>query len=1012
IIHRDLKPANIMLGNYGETLVVDWGLAKQVGVETQYPMDIRESRILSDSDSGSAPTQFGRAVGTPQYMSPEQATGRIDRMGPLTDVFGLGATLYHLLTNQPPQREDSLEQILERVEHGDFPKLSDINPTIPRPLEAICLKALALRPSERYANPTELGSDIERWLADEPVDVCRDSLMVRTTRWIRKNQTLAATTAVASLLLIAGGFVWKEIQHNRQQRETEIQQADMARLARLRDSLDATNRIVRQQIDNGQFATAVSVLNSKIEALESDHEFPTEREQLSARAARLSRIHQSQQLALSAQKANYLALDQDEIIATVNSLNLLGVWDHADWWNHLPIEDLNATQQDQLRQTVYRTLVLLASTYTKLTGDRTLAATGGRIPPSLRGKLGVIFGKEGKQEARATLRICDMASRFQFAESLAWYRGVAAFRLLKGRMIPVSRLKQPRNSADAYELGIMTVTRAVVKDFPFTRYRGVQDDLMSARETMGIASEMSPEHYFTHLVLAQCQYLTADAAVTAKDPEAWQLYDTSRQTFGRCISLQPDLPFAYADLSTVCLREYEVIANSKALSQVDIERMQRDLRDSCLKFALQAVRLGPNEGWVYWHYGHALAATGRIDDAMKTYAQAIELSFRFRDDSNASLVNTDNIRGLDRIISDTTQRINDGDNRSIINAVLAGAFIKQGKYEEARPFAVTACQGDEVDSFAWVVRGQLALHDGQSDLAVKCFETRAAQDAESSWAAIGLGLSYEQLLLLPNAKTWFQRARGLTKTDYHAATAELGLCRVQMRMGDNTAAAASVLNARALYPACILDEIKTLAEELNATPVQAAIESSRQISVQDIVENEAILSATDIPVHNGDFELPLDQYWNNPGAATWQVQGDGRSTAQIDHQITHTGNGSLHIQTRNNPRAMTRQTITVEQDSVYQVFLWVKSEASSPDCISIAVVEEDSQPVTKVITIPAGQYDWTQVSGTFETPTFPRGEPLAPMSLYLISTGACDIWADDIQITRIRDRETKETASR
>lgn len=70
---------------------------------------------------------------------------------------------------------------------------------------------------------------------------------------------------------------------------------------------------------------------------------------------------------------------------------------------------------DRFRQTVYRTLVLLASTYTKLTGDRTLAATGGRIPPSLRGKLGVIFGKEGKQEARATLRICDMASRFQLS---------------------------------------------------------------------------------------------------------------------------------------------------------------------------------------------------------------------------------------------------------------------------------------------------------------------------------------------------------------------------------------------------------------------------------------------------------------------------------------------------------------------------------------------------------------------------------------------------------------------
>lgn len=307
IIHRDLKPANIMLGKYGETLVVDWGLAKQVGVEEVSPVNVvdnKESRIQPDSGSGSTPTQYGSAVGTPQYMSPEQATGRVDRMGPLTDVFGLGATLYHLLTNKPPQSNDSLEQILERVEHGDFAKPRDINPAVPRPLEAICLKALALRPSERYASATELGADIDRWLADEPVDVCRDSLIVRTTRWVRKNQTLAATTAVATLLLIVGGIVGNEIQHKREQREAEIELAAQSRVARLRDSLKATNDIVQRQIDNGQFATAVSVLHSEIETLKDEAGFESERLELEAKGNRLSNIDKSQQLALTAQKAN------------------------------------------------------------------------------------------------------------------------------------------------------------------------------------------------------------------------------------------------------------------------------------------------------------------------------------------------------------------------------------------------------------------------------------------------------------------------------------------------------------------------------------------------------------------------------------------------------------------------------------------------------------------------------------------------------------------------------------
>ncbi|MCA9034823.1 MAG: protein kinase [Planctomycetaceae bacterium] len=1006
IIHRDLKPANIMLGKYGETLVVDWGLAKQVGVQEDIPDDIKESRILSDSGSGSAPTQFGSAVGTPQYMSPEQAMGRLDRMGPLTDVFGLGATLYYLLTGTPPQPGDSLENILERIEHGEFPKPVEVHPAVPLPLQAICLKALSVRPSGRYPTPTELGRDIDHWLADEPIAVYKDPMLVRATRWGRKNQTLAASTAVATLLLIAGAFTWNEVQHNRQQREAEIEKAEEVRTARLRDSLGSTAKLVDQLLENGRFSTAVSVLNGEIETLNDEADFSAECEQLRLQSSRLESINTALSLALEAQKANFLAMDEDEIIATVNSLELLGVWDHADWWNHLPAQDLDAAQHDHLKQVVYRNLVLLASTYTKLTGMRTLAASGGKMPPTIEGKFRAIFSRDGKDEARATIKICDLASRFQFAECLKWYRGIAAFRIIKGRMVPVSRLKKPRNAADAYELGIMTVTRAVRPDFPFTRYRGVKDDLMSARETMAIASEMSPDHYFTHIVMAQSEYLTAEAAVQANDPEAWRYYESSKQSFGRCISLQPDLPFAYADLSTVCLREYEVIDRSQTLSNEDVDRIQHDLLESCIQYALNAVRLGPNEGWVYWHYGHALAATGRLTEAMRTYAKALEMSYRFSEDSNSTLVDMDNIRGLDRIISETTKRVQNGDRRSLLNAVLAGAYLKQSNYETARPYARAACEVDDVDPFAWVIRGQLALHDGDFQLALNCFDRCSAGDPNSSWAAIGSGLACEALGRLEDARNAFRRARNLVITKYHAAAVELGMCRVQMRKGENEEAAKSLLLARKLYPACLLAEAEMIADELNVLPVKEAIESSHYISVEDIVQNDAILKSEDVPVLNGDFELPLNRYWHNPGAPAWHVVGEGESNAAIDPQSTHHGTGALHIRTSrmvNGARAMTRQTITVQESSAYEVTLWARSVQTARDAVFLCVVDEDDDPVVPLISIPAGQYDWKKISGTFTVPKSRRREPLSPMNLFLISSGVANVLIDDIAITRTGD---------
>jgi len=199
VLHRDLKPNNILLGKYGETLIIDWGLAKIVGRPEHKPEDA-EPTLRPPSGSTIESTRAGSAIGTPGYMSPEQARGDIDKLGPASDVFSLGATLYHLLTGQPAFHGEDFADRLQKNQRCEFSPPRVVNSRVPRPLEAICLKAMSLQPEDRYASPSSFAEDIEHWLADEPVKVLPESRSQRATRWARRHR--AATQAAAGALVV------------------------------------------------------------------------------------------------------------------------------------------------------------------------------------------------------------------------------------------------------------------------------------------------------------------------------------------------------------------------------------------------------------------------------------------------------------------------------------------------------------------------------------------------------------------------------------------------------------------------------------------------------------------------------------------------------------------------------------------------------------------------------------------------------------------------------------------
>jgi serine/threonine protein kinase len=258
ILHRDLKPSNVLVDAQGEPRVTDFGLAKR--------MDSTTSLKTASEGPGAktAPlTITGQVFGTPGYMSPEQAAAKRD-IGPATDVYSLGALLYHLLTGRAPFVGESPAVVLRQVAENEPVPASLLNPLVPRDLDTICLKCLHKAPSHRYDSAALMAADLGRFLRQEPILARPVSGLERLARWSRRNPVIASlTTAVALLLVLlaAGSILSARRQEKARQAEANLR---IEGEERLRQSEGLINFMLGDLADRLEPVGRLDVLESTI----------------------------------------------------------------------------------------------------------------------------------------------------------------------------------------------------------------------------------------------------------------------------------------------------------------------------------------------------------------------------------------------------------------------------------------------------------------------------------------------------------------------------------------------------------------------------------------------------------------------------------------------------------------------------------------------------------------------------------------------------------------------------
>jgi tetratricopeptide (TPR) repeat protein len=525
-LHRDLKPGNILLSKDGTLKISDFGLTKRV----------------SDLPPGAAAlTQSGAIVGTPNYMAPEQASGRNREVGPPADTYALGAILYEMLTGRPPfQGQSPMDTVMQVVSQEPVAPRR-LQPRVPADLETICMKCLEKDPRRRYESAAALADDLGRFLTGDSIRARPVGSVERSYRWCQRHPAQAALASVIGVIVVAsaiGGVVWRASRLERQRLDLEetrkIDEAQARHRDQIRTAAEHSMALAKSELHAGRFVAAREFLRQSRDPVQTTPGLEELAKSLNEQFGRVDRLVTFSQRSDLAERQAFLENDGGALEHCEAALKALGVLTNPDsWWQSLPNADLRPEQAAKLERDAAHQLLLFSLLTIKDGKDDKSKRSGDTTTRTLDLlKLHAAYRQAKGLPESMTGRILEgycYASQFRFDK----------IRRLNG--------SEPESASDCYFIGIAMfwaaqqpddwISRAVTLTFPLLGV-SIGEPKQTAERLLRRAVADDSAHYWSHFWLGWCLIGQADLA-------------GSELAFSSCVTLRPEEGLAYAERARV-----------------------------------------------------------------------------------------------------------------------------------------------------------------------------------------------------------------------------------------------------------------------------------------------------------------------------------------------------------------------------------------------------------------------------------------------------------------------------
>jgi len=961
VLHRDLKPDNIIVGDFGETTLLDWGLAKSFNHSDDAAGPAAAADVV-----GVFETQQGAVLGTPAYMSPEQAAGNNEHVDERTDVYALGAILFHILTGRPQiQSAAELPKLLNRSTPLS-PR--SINSSLEKALDAICAKATAVASGDRYQSVDDFCLDLERFLADEPVTARREAIWEQLLRKAKRHRTMVTGLAVACVMLTAAAAVAYD--QNQKTALEEKREADVALSV-----VSTERRSAAAAFAEGRFETARIHLTAGIERSKGRDELNEQRRQMQQDREEASSLVAFQQSVERAQELGFFEEDEDAIRLCDRNLHRLGVYNHADWWNHLARQSLNPEVEDQLRVSVYQHMTLVVALRLK----RGLLTMSSPLALLTRGneQSRAIFAK--------ALASVESAERFQRSEGLGIATALCRHQLGETAALPLLSDFELRNGQDEYFIGLALLFYSddasnQLAQTVLEQIAGIKDPLGKARSMLSNAMRKDPRHFWAVYSYGWAEELSGN-------------YERSAIAYSLCTALRPDHYFGYLN------RAQALMYRAEELVKTEPARYRELVRDA-LQDIERAASLAPGEYDVRWWQAGLHARLGGNDLARIEAGIALGevLSHQFQEE-NYDYIKQKILLELEASRAHAADYATTHPDNAEAWLAQAICLWRMRKHDEVAEPLANAIRLRPNWPTALAVQGFVGLRNGSREAAEESFKNAVNEDASGFIAQRGLAeiasLTDPELAVSRWLAT-YALAKNVPQKLHCLKGQVIGL--LQQEKAD--AAMSPLATLIDLRPAENLTAIVETAERTGATRfleyLELLTDSSRYSPTRTAAE-----SGYKASLLNGDFELSLERYWRTTHATptVWWNEGGARATAQLDDQTFKSGTRSLRIR-HESPAAKSTygriiQPISVGAGATYRINVDAKGLRLKSDSICVVVNSDFENPV---VSFPAGTWDWQPLSGEF---TAAESE----VSVQVVSRNRGTVWIDNLTVTLVRSSQ-------